>query len=156
MREFTVGALNVGQTDLLHDLEREAAALRVRPVGVDVQGLLDLLADAHERVERAHRLLKHDADIAAVDGAQLPARAFEQVPSLKEDLTLHGDEAALDESGQRHGSHGLAGAGLAHQAEPLAARKGEIDAAHGLLAGGVKGDVEIADLKHGSHLPNPR
>ena len=68
---LAVGGLGIGQTHLLHHLEREGAALGGRLVRVDLQRFLDLLADAHEGVEASHGLLEHHADVLPVDAAEL-------------------------------------------------------------------------------------
>ena len=156
MRILSVGQLRLGKPYLLHHRQGEGTALRGAFVRVDFQGFLDLLPDAHEGVEAAHRLLEHNADVTPVDASQLPPGAAYQVTPLKEHLAAHVHIAALDKPREGHGGHGLAGAGFAHQAETLPVGDGEVDAAHGLLAGGFEGDVQILDFKHGSHLPGRR
>ena len=62
----------VGQADLGDELER---ARRRRPGGsssaVGLEGLGDLVADPHDRVQRRHRLLEDHADLAAAHVAHL-------------------------------------------------------------------------------------
>ena len=73
VRVLAVNFLRRGEVHIAQRLERTRAALLLRQLRVDSQRLLDLRADAHERVHRGHRLLKDHAELAALDGAQLRA-----------------------------------------------------------------------------------
>lgn len=111
-------------------------------------GFGDLAADAHDRVERGHGLLEDHGDGAAAVGAHLVFAEGEQVFGVR--VGLAGElEAAGDggrgrkqaEDGERGG--GLAGAGLADEADGFAGGNVEGDAVDGFVAG--EGDAEIAD-----------
>ena len=69
VRVLAVNFLRRGEVHIAQRLERTRAALLLRQLRVDSQRLLDLRADAHERVHRGHRLLKDNAELAALDGA---------------------------------------------------------------------------------------
>ena len=150
VRIFAVNFLRRGEIDIAQHLEGARAALLLRELRVDGQRLLDLRADAHERVHRAHRLLKHHADLAALNGAQLRTRQAQNITPAHEHLAGERDLFALDEAGERHGGDGLAAAALAHQSDDLAVVNGQVDARHGLARGVVKADVKIAYFDHGA------
>ena len=59
-----------------------ASDLRARPW--TRQRLGDLIADAHHRVQRGHRLLKDEADAGAADVPHLVLRQRQQIASLEE------------------------------------------------------------------------
>src|SRR2546427_11723688 len=87
--------------------------------------LLELLADREERIERAERVLEHDADAPAADGAQRglrqPVDALPFEPDFARGEAPRGLEQPHDgEAGER-----LAGARLSHHPEPAASRHRE-------------------------------
>ena len=110
------------------------------------------MPDAHDGVQRGHGLLEDHGDVAAAAAAHLglgegqqvdwggryaarPGRSKEDAAA---DLGLGGEQA---QQGKRGG--GLARAGLADQAEGLAGRDREGDAAHGLAA--AEADRQVLD-----------
>ena len=116
---------------------------------MDSQRLLDLRADAHERVHRGHRLLKDHAELAALNGAQLRAGQAQNIAPVDEHLARERDLLALDEARERHGGHGLAAAALAHEPDDLAVADRQVNARHSLARGAVKADVQIMNFDHG-------
>ena len=86
VRVLAVNFLRRGEVHIAQRLERTRAALLLRQLRVDSQRLLDLRADAHERVHRGHRLLKDDAELAALDGAQLRARQTQDIAPVEAHL----------------------------------------------------------------------
>ena len=149
MRILAVNFLRRGEVHIAQRLERTRAALLLRQLRVDSQRLLDLRADAHERVHRGHRLLKDNAELAALNGAQLRAGQAQDIAPVEAHLAGERDLFALDEARERHGGHGLAAAALAHEPDDLAVADGQVDARHSLARGAVKADVQIMDLDHG-------
>jgi hypothetical protein len=96
------------------------------------QHLGDLAAHRVDRIERGHRLLEDDRDLAGADLVHFIRRQRDQVPALPHDLA--GLEAAgrhVDQLQHRARSHCLAAARLAHHAQRLAAVDVEIDAVDG-------------------------
>ncbi len=92
----------------------------------------DLVAHGVDRVQRGHRLLEDDGDLAGADLVHLGLLERDQVPALPQDLA--GLEAArrhVDELQHRARRHGLAAARLAHHAQGLAAIDVQVDAVDG-------------------------
>ena len=96
-------------------------------------GLGDLAADLHRRVERGHRILEHGAGVLAAGEAALLRRCRDHLGgsqrSLTGELRLLGRQPQQREPEQR-----LARAGLADEAEDLAAPELEVDPAKGVGA----------------------
>ena len=105
----------------------------------------ELQADAQRGVERRAGVLRHVADHAAAQLAELPGAQREHV------LVVDGDAAAADlgaaalEVEQRRGGRGLAGGGLADEAEHLALDELEVDLVVDLDARGVERDLQVLD-----------
>ena len=107
--------------------ELDGAGLGVASVHAEAhaQGLVDLLADAHDRVERGHRVLEDHGDLGAPDRALLVlARAhdLEAVDARTSRSRVDVDAWLETHDGARE--HGLARARLADDAEGLVARRG--------------------------------
>ena len=88
---------------------------------VHAQRLADLVTDAHQRVERAHRVLEHHRHRSTPDRAHLPVGAVEQLLAPEADRAASLGFGVADQSHDRAGEHGLAGAGLADDPDRLAA-----------------------------------
>ena len=90
----------------------------------------ELVADAHDRVERVHRALQHDRHVAPAEATQVLGALLEQV------LALEQDAAARDPRGRTEDLHdgvrdrALATAGLTREADGLALENREVDAVH--------------------------
>ena len=97
-----------------------AARLGPRREAVHDQRLGDVLADAHDRVERGHRLLEHEADAGA---AHLPHLLFgqrQQIAALKQNRAAGDAAGLLDEPDDRKRRHRLAAARFADQPQRFA------------------------------------
>src|ERR1039458_8032468 len=112
----------------------------------------NLIAHAHHRIERGHRLLENHADLSAADVSHLWLRPGEEILATKLNVAVN---ARLwrqqGPDGQR--ADRLPPALLAHQSQDLARRnlKTHIaDSGHVSLSGG-EFDGEIADLKQREH-----
>ena len=113
---------------------------------VHFQHLGDLLADAHQRVQRGHRLLEDHADARAAQGAQRGGRQAQQVGALKvDDAALHA-QRRRQQAHDRGGADRLAGAALADDAQDLARFDSETDVADGFgaVAAGRQGEVRFS------------
>src|SRR5205823_4808341 len=125
-----------------------------RHAAMQPQHLGDLLADAEHRVERAHRLLEHRADVAPAQRAQPCGRRGEQVFAAVIDAAGRIDDGVLGQQAQdRHRRHGLAAAGFADQGERRVVPELEAHAAHRLHAGlpRDKADPQIHDADQRAH-----
>ena len=79
-------ALGVGQAHLAEDLEDPAAARGGREARVLAYDLVELVAAAHDGVERGHRLLEHHRHAGGPQLAQPPGRRPQDVLALEPDL----------------------------------------------------------------------
>jgi len=152
VRVVAEAAFGVGQADLLHgleDLRRDRPARDAGVVGAD--GLGDLRADRHHRVQGGHRLLEDHGDLAAAVAAHGLRAEAEQVGAAEADAPGHAGGWGQQAKDRERGG-GLARAGLADQAEGLAGVDRERDALDGLAlrvrAG--KGDGELFDGEDGN------
>ena len=108
----------------------------------------DLLADLHDRVQARHRVLEDHRDVVAADRAHLVVVDGAQVLVAEHERPLdHLAGRVGDEPHERHGGDGLAGAGLADDADGLAAVEREAHAVDGLDHPGVGEEVrgEVLD-----------
>ena len=98
---------------------------------MDLNRLVDLPPDGHQRVERGHRLLKHHRDLVAAELAQpLPGDA-EQVLAIEPDFpSLRPHVRAGQQAHDRPAGEGLARPGLADQAHDLVTSHVETDPFH--------------------------
>src|SRR6202035_102417 len=85
-----------------------------------------------DRIERGHRLLEHDGDLAGADLVHLVLAERDEVAALPQDLAaLEAARRHVDELQYRARRHGLAAARLAHHAHGLAAVDVQVDAVDG-------------------------
>src|SRR6266480_3894906 len=87
--------------------------------------LLELRADRVERIERAERVLEHDADAPAADGAQGRVRQPVDAPPFEPDFARGEASRRLEQPHDGEAGERLAGARLADHAEHFAARHGK-------------------------------
>jgi len=116
-----------------------------------VERLDELLADALGRVEAVERLLEDHADAARAELAHLVGAERREVDLVEQDAPARahrGDE--LEQPDHRHRGHGLAAAGLAHDAQRLARGDAQADLVHelGLDIVGEDGEREVGELEH--------
>ena len=69
MRIIAVAARGVGDGDVVHGVDRAAPGFLFRDWIVREHGFGNLVADAHDRVEGGHRLLKNHGDLRAPEEA---------------------------------------------------------------------------------------
>ena len=141
----------VGQGDLLHRGEHAAADLPAgKPGGVSAESLGDLVADAHDRVQRGHGLLEDHGACAAAKAADAGFGKGVKPPAGKGDGSGNaGGRRKQAQEGERGGR--LAGAGFAYEAEGFSLRDGKGE----IVDDGVKakGDGEVIDFEErGGHL----
>ena len=141
-------ALRLVDVDEAEHLDRAVPGLLAVAVGVEHDGLHELVTDGVGRVQAGHRVLKDDGNFVAADGLHdLFARADELLP-------VELDGAADDLAGRRQNLHdavgrdALARAGLAHNAEHLAALEIERNAVDGLDLARVReeGGAQVVDF----------
>jgi hypothetical protein len=114
------------EADLVEQLLDEGASLGAAGDAVHAEGLADDVGHGHARVERAVGVLEDDLHVAP-HAAQGLALELEDGLAVEADLAGGG----LEQPEDRAPGGGLAAAGLAHQAEGLAAVDGEGDVVHG-------------------------
>ena len=116
---------------------------------VDHKGLGQLALDGEHRVQAGHGLLEDDGNGVAPDVVHIVHGQLGQVPALKEDLPRVDIAVGVQQAQDAHGGHGLARAGLAHNADGLARLQAVGHVVH-CLDGAVPGPeigVEVLDLK---------
>ena len=141
----------VWQGHFLHGGEHAAADLHAgKPGSVSAEGLGDLVADAHNRVQRGHGLLEDHGACAAAEAADAGFGEGVKPPAGKGDGSGDaGGGRKQAQEGERGGR--LAGAGLAYEAEGFSLRNGKGE----IVDDGVRaeGDGEVIDFKErGGHL----
>ena len=113
-----------------------------------------LVPDAHDRVERIHRALRHQGKRTQPDASHLSFGQPEYVDSVQQDLALFDLAGRLDEPKDGQTRRRLARSGLADESEPLILRQAEadsIDRLHRAMTGVVV-DAQILDLEYtGAH-----
>ena len=87
---------------------------------VHAQRLGDLVADAHQRVQRAHRVLEHHRHRSAPHLAHLLVVAVDQLDAVELDRAGTDHVAARDQAHDRPAEHGLARPRLTDDADRLA------------------------------------
>src|SRR5256886_33250 len=87
--------------------------------------LLELPADREQRIERAERVLEHDADAPAADGAQRGLRPPVDALPFEPDFARGEAPRGLEQSHDGEAGERLAGARLSHHPEHFAARHRE-------------------------------
>src|SRR6185437_14621067 len=154
MREAPEEPPRLGKLDRLEELDDALGALRLRHRRVHREHLVDLVANALQRVERRHRLLEDHRDEAPAQLAHALRRRPQQVLAAEEDLARARAHAVGEQPHHRARSHRLAGARLPDQAQNLVAMQLEAHVAHGMAAIRALGKVdgEAADLEDGLGL----
>lgn len=119
------------------------------PRVVNADGLGDLGADLHDRVESGHGLLKDHGDLAAAKTAHGWFGLSEEIAAAERNRSRDAGEGwQKAQQGQRGG--GLSRAGLADQAECLARADREGDALHGRVR--AEADAEVSHGEKRRHL----
>ncbi|GAA3040711.1 hypothetical protein GCM10020000_19110 [Streptomyces olivoverticillatus] len=139
----------LGDAHLAEHLDRSLAGRRAAGAEVDAVVLGDLFADRVVGVQAGERVLEDHRHAAAAQPAQLALGQAGQLAAVEGDGA--GDLRAGVQAHHREGGHGLAGAGLADDAEGLPAvhREGEgVHGPYGAALGG-EGDREVLDGQQG-------
>ena len=95
---------------------------------VHLERLGNLAADGVDRVERRHRLLQDQADLAAADRAHRPLVERQQVAAVEADGAADDPSRRVDQAQDRQRGQRLAAARLADQGQRLAGVEREADA----------------------------
>ena len=135
----------IGNGDGFEGLDRlfmKRGAANLRTVGAN--GLGDLAANCHDRVERSHRLLKDHGDLAAAQGAHGLVGQTDEFPALPADGSLDA-RRGTEQSENGQGGDAFARAGLADQAQDLAAPQSEAYAANNFRS--AEADAEVANFE---------
>ena len=109
-----------------------------------------LLADGHDRVQRRHGVLKDHGDPVAAHFLIFLFGVIDQVPALKEDLSVQDDPGWVgDQLHNRQRYRGFPGAGLTHQAQHFTLLQAEVDTVDRLHIFGIGHivDVQILDFQ---------
>ena len=124
---------------------------------VGAKGFFDLRADAEDRVERSHRLLKDHRQRTAAERAESVGGKREEIHSMvgrgrgahRQECLCHFEpgfagnaRAGREESHESERKHGLAGAGFADQAERFARCDAERDVSNGTDPAGGRGELD--------------
>src|SRR4051794_33277351 len=140
--------LRCGDANEVEQLDRSPARVAAGHVEMVTEHLADLVPDLERRVERRHRLLEDERDLAAANTPQPRRRRRQQV--LPVEHRPAGDDGRLGKKSQEgHEAHALAAAGLADDAEHLllAEREREpIDRVDRAVVG-LEADGEILDVE---------
>jgi hypothetical protein len=98
----------------------------VRKDGVD-----QLIADRHDRVERVHGALENHRDLVPAESLQLVVAHGQDVETLEADIAAGDDGGGLEQAQQGQGNGRLAAAGLPREPKDLAWGDIETDAIDG-------------------------
>ena len=142
--------------DEVEHLDGPGAQLLLGCGRVGAQRVEQLLADPQHRIERVHRALEDDGDLAPAQRAQLRRGGAQHVEAAAGDApAVIGDAAAGDDGGRAQeadravGERRLATATLAGEADDAAGVQRQVHPAHraGISGGRAVGDREAADVE---------
>ena len=141
--------LGSGDADQTQELDRPRMRRLAGEAAVIGERLGELGSDPHHRVQRRHRVLEDEADLAAADVAEAARRHGEEVLSVEGDAARRDPDLVREEADDAEHGQALAAAALADDAERLAAVDMEVDAVdHGRRAApGGDLDRESADVE---------
>ena len=132
-----------------------ARASRTPEPLVSQDGLDDLIADGHERVEGGGRLLEDDGEALAAKAAHLRLGEGDEVVPLEADASAHRAGDGREQAHDRERGHRLAAAAFADQRQDLPGVQLEADAVD--HAGGADRHGEALDGEDGgASARNPR
>src|SRR5579862_2048918 len=150
MRVTLESALRIGNADLGEHFQRARAGRRSGEAAVQEQDFADLLLDRVQRIERGHRLLKHDADVVAAHPPHLALAQPQQVLAVVIDRPGGMLRRRVGQEPQdRQRGHRFAGPRFADQRHAPAFDDIERNAVDGerFAPAGAERDGEIADGK---------
>src|SRR5262249_837880 len=122
----------------------DGALLRLRLARlrmVDLVGLRDLAPDGIERMQSREWILEDHRDVPAAQLAHLLVRQADEVAAVQQDLPGDGGPLRVMQPENGQARHALAGAGLADDAERLAAVERERDAIDGAYHTVLSGEL---------------
>ena len=122
----------VRDADGVEHLDRALERLALGDVEVRAHGLGDLAADAVHRVQAGEGILEDHRHVLAAHVAQLGRRGLQQVLAVQQDLARDLRALGVEQPEDGEVGHALARAGLAHDAERLAAPQREREAGDGV------------------------
>ena len=128
-----------------------ARAARPASQAVDLERLGDLAADRVDGIERRHRLLQDQADLAAADRAHRPLVERQEVAPVEPHRAADDPSRRVDQTQDRQRRQRLAAARLADQGQRLAGVEREADARHGGHHAALDGEGrgEAVDVEEG-------
>ena len=138
--------LGAGHPHALEDLDGAGQGLLLRHLLVHAQRLAHLQPDLHGRVQAGERVLEDHADLRAAQFAHRRGGHLCEVLALQEHRPRGHAPALGEQAHQGQGRHGLAGAGLAHDAQGLAGVDDQVDARQGTDHAGADLDVGVEVL----------
>jgi len=122
---------------------------------VEFEHLLDLRADAKDRIERSTRLLENITDHPAAKAAQLAPAGAEDIHTVKQNgaAGIMG-RGSGQEPGDGEGGGAFAAAAFADEAKGFARRDGKGNAVHGAEAAAAGGEInlQIEDFQQGDEF----
>ena len=139
-----------GNAHAPQQLDRARPRVAAPEALVQDQRLGDLPADAHDRIERGHRLLEHHRDGVAADAAHLGFGKPDQLAAVEPDAAFDPPGRVRHQTHDGERRHALAAAGFADHAEDFAARERPahvVDRAHDAV-GRVERGAQVLDRKH--------
>ena len=151
MRIEFVDTLGVVNLHRLQSLKRFRACLRFGHGAVRAQGLHNLVANGHHRVERELGVLQHHRNASATQSATLPGRAVQQVDAVEG--KPFGRYPAFRRGESQNGAAGLgfARTGLTHNAQTFTPQS-ERHTSHDFHPAAIavrEGHVEVFHHQHG-------
>ena len=141
-------ALGFRQAHVAEHLDDALAAFAGAQLGVDLDDLVCLAPDRHQRIECDHGFLEDHGDAAATHGADALGRQRKQVLAVVEDAAARDAHVRFGQQAQDGFCHDrLAGAGFADHAQDLAAHHLERYAVDGFgpVGPGRQPDGQIFD-----------
>ncbi len=143
-------AAGAGQADGLQQFDDAIGAVLARHAACDIERFGDAVGDAHPRIERAVRILKHELQAAAHVGEMFCA-------VLAGDRFAEQFDASLgrrDQADQQPADGRFAGAGFADQPQRFARRNIEADLIDGMKLQRCAASV-VPDLEYLDEVANP-
>ena len=118
--------LRIGETDFLEQREDSSAALACAKSKMNLEHLVDLPADGHQRVEGRHRLLEDHRDPRAAHRAHALGRGLQKILAIEKHAPAgHMHMRRGQQAHDRARQHRFSGTGFADHADDLVA--GELD-----------------------------
>ena len=109
----------IGQPHLLEEIEHPHADRLPRERFVDAQRLGDLVADAMQRIERRHRVLKDHADLGAANTPQDRKRQAHQILPAEEDASSFDRKRGRQQAEDGRRGHRFARSAFTDKAQDL-------------------------------------